>query len=68
MHKGKPRKSGSYLCFKQRENCWDIKQLEYSKKHKKFNCYDWFDEETANKLQIDVDQWCEIEKVVFENE
>lgn len=66
LKKGKPRKSGKYLCFIQREYSWDIEILEYSNKYKMFNCSDSFDEETANNLQIDVDQWCAVDKVVFE--
>ena len=66
MKKGKPRKSGDYLCLIQRENHWEFKVLGYSKKHKMFNCYDSFSDEQANNYCIDVDQWCEIDKVVFE--
>lgn len=37
--------------------------LQYSERHRKFNCGDWVDEKLAVRVAINVDYWCYLDEV-----
>lgn len=37
--------------------------LQYSERHRKFNCGDWVDEKFAVRVAINVDYWCYLDEV-----
>lgn len=37
--------------------------LQYSERHRKFNCGDWVDKKLAVRVAINVDYWCYLDEV-----
>lgn len=53
-----PKKSGDYLVIK--AGSGNITTLHYSKKYKRFNCEDHFNEADAEKYEIKCKYWAEL--------
>ena len=48
-----PEHSGEYLVFRMGHQLL----LNYSEKHRRFNCFDWYSDNEAEELHIDGEYW-----------
>lgn len=53
-----PSKDGEYVTI---SNDKIVRSLPYNSKHRKFNTYEWMDDEQVNSFKIDdIVAWCEV--------
>ena len=48
-----PEHSGEYLVFRMGHQLL----LNYSERHRRFNCFDWYSDNEAEEMHIDVEYW-----------